>query len=252
MVPKDNAFTNSRVTNRLVVRESVTAPIIRTNNIIIEREVIIRDGATITNEASGNSAVVFTTGDQTINGVKTFMSAPIFQAGFVINSLVLTSLTATSATIDTLASTDIAVSGGITLPTSGGVATPLTYNEALSTSVDFSSGSFAGSQTVAVKLSRVGNSVTMNMSELSVLGNGAGGVFLSTAIPTQFRPPENFTALIWVTDNNTDQLGRVTVASTGIFSVDKTAVVGAAVENALFTGGGGFMGFNAFVLSWSV
>lgn len=145
---------------------------------------------------------------------------------------------------------DLTVTGGILLPTAGGTASSLNFYQSLLTSVDFTSGAFSGTQPVSVKLSRVGDSVTANISELSVLGNGGSGTFLSTAIPAQFRPAQTVTSLIWVSDNNTDMLGRVTVLTSGILNVDRASVIGANVENAAFTGGAGLMGFNGICLSW--
>ncbi len=157
-----------------------------------------------------------------------------------------------SAKVRDLTVDDLTVLNTIVLPTPGGSASALNFYQVLSTSVDFTSGAFSGTQMVPVKLTRIGDSVTANIGELSVIGNGSTGTFLSTAIPAQFRPAQNLTGLIWVTDNNTDMLGRINVNVSGTLSVDRGSVIGAAVENAVFTGGAGLMGFNGFSLSWCV
>ncbi len=88
MVPKDNSYTNVNVVNRLIVRESISVP-----NIVVLQSIVLGENATIIKESSSEngqgSNVVFTSGDQTISGVKTFVDTPIFLNSFGFSSLTL-------------------------------------------------------------------------------------------------------------------------------------------------------------------
>ncbi len=112
-----------------------------------------------------------------------------------IQSAELVVTSTNSARAKDLTVDDLVVLNTFLLPTTGGTASPLTFYQELSSTVDFTSAAFNGTQTVAVKLTRVGNLVSMTLSGFEVLGNGVGGVISAAAgsIPSQFRPAESVT-----------------------------------------------------------
>lgn len=264
MVPKDNEYTNLRVAKRLVVGEAITTPTINTQDITVHRNIVLTENATITRESGSSevpqSNVVFTTGDQTIGGVKTFVETPVFSNGGVV----LTSSDQTINGVKTFVETPIfPTNGGIVLtsgdqtiggaktftdattfgtsvllPTSGGTPTALTFYEELSTTVDFTSGMFAGALTANVQFTRVGNMVTMLLSSATTTANGTPGVLTSTVIPARFRPNVSINATMQISDGGI-KLGSVSVsggAFGGVISIGKATPSGSDIFFGNFTG----------------
>jgi len=215
--------------DRLVARNSISTRSLTTDDLIVGRSIVLTGTATIEQEStSGGSTpsnVVLTSGDQTINGVKTFVAAPVF-------------------------------SSGITLPTTGGVPSPLTFYQRFTGSIDFTSTAFAGTQTIVCHFARIGDIVTMSVKRLISFGSGANGLINGTAIPSQFWPLEEVRIPITVIDGSElDMAGFFQVNQSGISQIARGLV---AVNFGLevlafrpFEGNVlGFVGFQPFSVSW--
>ncbi len=306
-VPKDNAFTNIGVHDRLIVRESISTPTINTQNIVVQQNIVLTENATIVNQsASSNSAVVFTTGDQTISGVKTFLDTPIFANGSFVStsgdqtidgsktftSPLITSATSnqivlgptnTSTTLnavtpsssrvysiqDSGADANFVMSEGpqtvngatifgtsISLPTSGGVPTPLSFFEEFSSTLDFTSNAFSGTISIAYNIVRIGSLVVMTMAGIDLTAaSGSPGLIDSgfSVIPARFRftntNPLNaiFKAYVGATSNSTQLAGIVrTTSASGRFIFS----AGPADGNQFAATGN--LGINPFTMAWTL
>lgn len=85
MIPKDNAFTNATLADHLLARKCISGPLIQGQTIRVSENLILGEHATITNENSSLGAVVLTTGDQSITGVKTFLDPIVLSGGIQLD-----------------------------------------------------------------------------------------------------------------------------------------------------------------------
>lgn len=222
MIPADNLKTNFTVDKILLVKGSIVTPLLKTGAITI-------DGKTLDQILS-----------ETVPNIDT------------------TNLVATNLTSENITSTNITTSN-LFLPTTGGVPTSLTYYEEFVGTTTFTSTAFAGTQTVDMLLTRVGNMVTMQLSGISVTGTGVQGAITNNAsgvpLPTRFMPRSaggDSIFVIQVRDNNVPMPGRFTLSTNGFFNVVKSTVSGSNLFINVAFSGVGVTGFAKFSISWIV
>jgi hypothetical protein len=143
-------------------------------------------------------------------------------------------------------------SGGITLPTSGGVTkSVLNYYEVADLlSVPFT-GIWAASQNINVGVSRLGNIVTLTaFGNVSAAVTGAHVISGPTGVvPSRFRPPNNITSSIIVLNNSADAFGTVQIASNGNINI-YNGPFGSSGGTFTASGNGGFYAFTiSYVIS---
>lgn len=136
----------------------------------------------------------------------------------------------------------IRIQSTLLLPTSGGTPTSLDYYEDYSYSATFS-GIWASSQTVTVRIVRVGKLVTMQFPYLNVAATTAAGINMDTAIPARFRPAVDQMFTIDVFNNSARVFANLFTNTSGgggfyggIFGTSFTA--------------SGTGGWNSFSVSW--
>ena len=261
LVPRDNIFSNLTVTQILVAQEKLAALLVEAQNITSSENKSITANTIVANTIVSNTAefktltLTDTSNQLTLgNGTTILISAPtpVSNVTYTIPdvganaSFVMTSGAQTINGVKTF-------STGILLPTTGGTPTELSYNEVLVTTIDFTSDSFAGTQPANIRLSRVGNTVSLTAETFLVAGNGTPGNFLATdAIPARFRPStNNIIGFASVQDGLVATLGQILVATTGQIIASRTTVSGANIENSQFAGVGE-IGYNSFSMSWTV
>ena len=141
---------------------------------------------------------------------------------------------------------NLAVTGGLKLPTTGGTASSLNHYEEFSFTTNF--GGCASYPGVNVKLVRVGRLVTMSVTSYTNFLATSTGYFVSmTAIPSQFRPTfeQHQRIGIYRTAPGDEQsTGAVSMTSAGIISVGTDKYYG-------FTAGT-YGGFAPFGMSWVI
>jgi hypothetical protein len=226
-----------------------------------------------------NADVVLTAGTQTIGGAKTFSSTITDTA--LTNQLILgaaTNITLTAPapaasrvyTIpDVLSAASFVMTAGtqtiagaktfstsITLPTSGGTATALTYYEQFTSTVTFQGPFNGGNQTVDIQITRIGNMVTVNLNGVVATGNGvsSGIASVSAPFPARFQPATLKAFVSAVQDNGQTISGLIFVTG-GSFSISRGIVTGADVRllPGLFTGTvAQTIGFSDRSMSWLV
>ncbi len=120
-----------------------------------------------------------------------------------IQSAELVVTSSSSGKIKDLTVDDLTILNTMILPTPGGTASSLNFYQEFSGTVDFTSTAFNGTQTVAVKLTRIGNKVTMLLSGFEAANNTLAGTIDAAAgsIPAQFRPSESITLPMMVIFN---------------------------------------------------
>lgn len=121
--------------------------------------------------------------------------------------------------------TGAATVGSLILPTSGGTATPLTYNEVYTNAAfvwNTGTGYQQTSVTISITLQRIGNIVVLHIPAFTVLGNGgAGSVFVSSNLPARFMPSaSNVNTAQYVVLNGTG-------STNGMFVLNYLGTVGA-------------------------
>jgi hypothetical protein len=132
--------------------------------------------------------------------------------------------------------------GGLSLPTVGGVITPLTYyEEYVLASASITGGSVTTN--INIKFNRIGSTVHMNVPGFSP-GNIATFLSLATGIPTRFRPGTDKHIPIMVIKNTTDIFGSCYIYTGGVFNIY------AGVTTATWGGVSG--GVPGFTTSWNI
>lgn len=148
---------------------------------------------------------------------------------------------------------DLTIVGNLYLPTSGGTASSLNFYQEFTGTVNFTSDSFAGTLSSGVRLTRIGNVVTMMLQEASTLGNGTVGALQSSAIPAQFQPAELFIIPgVTAIDNNVECAAFLRFQSGGTFTV-QVGINGVFLPNKLSPfawTGSGMVGIKAVAMSW--
>ncbi len=237
MVPKDNHFTNMVVDKTLVVGKSiatltvsanvVSAGDIQTNDIVVGRNLTLTEGASITGLPSSTidpTNFVTLTGDQTISGVKTFATVPVF-------------------------------SQGLLLATEGGVPTPLTFYQRITEIITFSSPALVVPRTTSCHFVRIGDAVTMTVRGFVGVGTGVSGIITGAAIPTQFWPVEEFKIpIVAFEDAESEIVGIFILHTDGTSEMSRgLRVASDVVASRPFVGAAlSLLGCQGFTTSWVV
>lgn len=276
MVPKDQAYTNLTVTDTFVARKSIVTPLVIANRLQIDHDITLSENASIIIQNNANTNVVFTTGDQTIDGVKTFTAAPTFLSGVILgegNTITLNAPTPAASRVYSLADVgsdasfvmtegDQTINGAktfgtsILLPTTGGIPTPLTFYQRITTTITFTSAALVIPRTTSCHLVRIGDTVTMTVRGFGGVGSGSPGTITGSAIPTQFRPVENVDIPIVVQENGELELAGFFHLATDGTSEMSRGVVTTVLGNDLlaarpFAGTAlGILGCQGFTASW--
>jgi len=110
---------------------------------------------------------------------------------------------------------------GTYLQTSGGTPAHLNYyeEEEDSTTYDWT-GAWASNQDAILSITRVGKNVTINIYSTPAAANtGAGQISLTANLPSKYRPTNDYNIPVVITDNGTDEIGRIEVnATSGLVS----------------------------------
>jgi hypothetical protein len=185
-----SALTITPTTNQLVLGTTNTTTISSTAP-AASRVVTLPDAGT-------NSSILLTEGSQTINGSKTFSVSTAFTG----------------------------VSGGITLPTTGGTPATLDFYELTSYSTTFSAGTGAVSASFTINIVRMGVMVTMLIPGISITG-GAGTynqISSVTAMAARFCPGNSRVIVARVHNNGgtANGYGVIQVQASGVFNIFRT------------------------------
>lgn len=281
MVPKDQAYTNLTVADTFVARKSIVTPLVIADRLQIDHDIILSANATITTQNNANANVVFTTGNQTIGGVKTFTDSVTLSGTsnqLVLgdgNTITLTAPTPAASLVYSLPDVGSAASfvmtegaqtingattfgTSILLPTTGGIPTPLTFYQRITETITFTSPSFAAPRTTSCHFVRIGDTVTMSMKAFVGVGNGVAGTITGSAIPTQFWPVEDVRIPMDVFEGGEPELAgffRLTTAGTSEISrgVVITVLGTDLLASRPFVGTAlGLLGCQGFTTSWVV
>ncbi|MDR3561668.1 MAG: hypothetical protein P4N59_09560 [Negativicutes bacterium] len=140
----------------------------------------------------------------------------------------------------------LSLTGGITLPTTGGTASALNYYEEYTHTIPYSGTTILPS--VVHTIVRIGKQVTMTVSTGYVATATLSGYFSTfTALPARFCPLDaQIVAVIRVTNANAYAFGTIAVNSSGFFTVSN-----GPDDGGLFTNSG-LAGIQPFSVSWCV
>jgi hypothetical protein len=155
----------------------------------------------------------------------------------------------------TLDGVDLVLSGstGITFPTIGGVAVPLSYYEYYSNNITLS-GIWAGNETAIINITRTGSDVHIWLGG-GILANATTSAVISApagSIPTRFLGLNDG---VWssfaripflIRDNGTDKLGNITINQDGSFTIS------AGPSTVTAFAGSGASGFPGQGFGWSL
>ncbi len=113
------------------------------------------------------------------------------------------------------------LSGGLTLPTSGGTASTLNYYEEYSDDSLTFSGIWAAAEVANIRIIRVGNIVHLYIKGNNDTATTAAVLTLSAALPSRFRPTSSTSLYfpIWVYDNATWKAGDITITNAGAVTI---------------------------------
>ena len=240
-------------------------------------------------DTGANSQFVMTDGAQTINGIKTFSSAPVFPALSLpsitltntSNQIALTTASAgnplitvtapaaaaartytipdaggaasfvMSASNQTIAN-NITFSGNVLLATSGGTAANLNYYEEFTSTMGFT-GPFTGTINANFSIVRIGKVVAFNCAGVPVTSASGSASAIQTsagAIPARFLPTVNGNPLI--------PFGVVAVGQSNSTAVNVVVVISSNGSVLLWNGlngtnfaNTGSVAVNNFVYAWN-
>lgn len=151
-------------------------------------------------DAGADCQFVMAAGTQTISGSKTFSVSTAFTG----------------------------VSGGITLPTTGGTPATLDFYESTSYTTTFSAGSApsAVSGSFTINIVRMGVMVLMLIPGISITGGGGSynNITSDTAMAARFRPANSRVIVVRVHNNGgtANGYGVIQLLSTGVFNIFRT------------------------------
>ena len=137
------------------------------------------------------------------------------------------------------------VGDSIYLPTSGGTASGLNFYEEYLHSTNFS-GIWASPQAGTIKITRIGRQITLFIPELYVIANTSATIAMATILPARFRPSDNCSNSVRVTDNNVSLFGTIKVYMDG-----NIAISAGASLSAVFSGVGS-SGLNGSSIVYSI
>ncbi len=232
-----------------------------------------------------NANFIMSEGAQTINGVKTFTSAPVFPA-LSLTNILLTNVTnqiamgtgnlitvnaptpAASRTYtmpDVLADASFVMtqgnqtiaanktfSGNILLATTGGTPANLNfYSETTQTPFALTGPFSVSPQNTTVRYVRIGINVTMIFTGFTVAPGGVASAIVSTTlIPAEYRPVETFREFTSVRNNGDDSVGNMEVNTSGVLTFWRVQNFNAT--QVTLQNGGASVGVISFAKSWRV
>lgn len=257
MVPSDLERECLTVNNVLLVRGKLVTPLIQAREIIVNGQTLDA-GLNTSNITTGHITITGTSNQITLgSGQTTTINAPTPNLS---NIYTFPDIGTNADVVLTEGAQTVNGEKTIThllLPTTGGIPTPLTFYEEFVGTVDFTSLAFAGTQTVNIFLTRVGNMVVMQLSGISVAGSGVAGSFSTVPsgvpIPDRFRPSlvgSAPTYVIQVVDNFVPMPGLFTITTAGFFTIVKSVVSGSNLFLNITFSGMGTVGYNKFSISW--
>ncbi|MFA5695932.1 MAG: hypothetical protein WC917_00500 [Bacilli bacterium] len=163
-------------------------------------------------------------------------SGGIYASKAIINGSTTDSSSITTGAIITAGGAAIGkklyVGTGIYLPTSGGTASELNFNEENYSHTTTISGIWASAQNITIYCHRIGNHVTLQFISTSATANTASVITLDTVLPPRFRPTIGIVKEALVDDNGTFKHGAVSIGSTGAIQW------GTSYFNTTFAGSG--------------
>lgn len=231
-----------------------------------------------------NASFVMTEGAQTINGVKTFTSAPVLPASSLPaitltnvtnqitlgtgNQIVLTAptpaATRTYTVPDVLANASFVMtagaqtiagaktfSNGVVFGTAGGTPTNLNfYSEVTQTPFTLTGNVLAAPVNVTINLVRIGKLVILQFTGFtSATGGAASTIVSSSTINTEFRPAITVQDMINVLNSTSDTVGLSEVATTGVMTFYRASAIGNTVNTFAAAG---TVGIRSFASAWLV
>jgi hypothetical protein len=215
---------------------------------------------TYTIPAIASSNFILSEGAQTINGVKTFGSAPVLtpltasQAVVTDASKNLASLQyATTSTASTLVQRDafsdiylasLRPSVGIYLPNPTGGSVPVLdhYEEYDASSDGVYQGIWASNQTATINFIRIGRQVTIVFTQINAAATISSVITWSGFVKTRFQPVIDFYGPAVIINNSSTQNagGRIKVSAVGVITIGASSTGG----NFTASGNGGIAGFS--------
>lgn len=186
------------------------------------------------------ASFVMTEVAQTINGVKTFSGANIHSGINTFSNTTDSTSTGTGAIVTSggLGVAKTAYFGtGVFLPTTGGTASVLDYNEKTSFSTAFTQGGVS-TASLTVYVERKGARVTIAIPNMTINSPAAGATIVNnTAIPARFRPTNDCQFNCNTYDGAAYVVGLAVVSTAGIITIYKDAAnVAATFTNGVNTG----------------
>lgn len=224
LVPKDGSFSN------VVVQKQITTPMVRATDVLVESSLVLGNGATIVSEPSSNGVI----GSETMN-------AGTLNAT-TINTTTINTTTANNLITNTTGLNVLFVNLGIT-----GASSPLSYYEALTTTLDFTSSMYTGAKTCTVNLTRIGNAVIATFQGFTVSVTGGAGILSATGLNSRFVPVADLTAVGWTIQGGGPSTGdsKMTIQTNGNVTIFGT--VSGGNFSSILT-----VGIPTFSTSWNV
>lgn len=277
MVPSDSSKTNASITDSFIARQRITTPSLFVNNINLGLT-SLTSSAESSQTFSLPDSFVLTSGDQTVNGLKTLTQT--LTLSNTSNQIILG-----SGQTFTITAPSPAASLVYTIPDVGGdtyflMANPdesINGKKMFRKGIEFLKGSgklnhyssFTGTLTFTssfrssfppctLLLERVGRSVTMTLSSTQALPDKPfeiSSIFSLSAIPEEFRPSEELTERVTVMNDGILMEGVCSIAPNGFISMSRLWVEqeGPTITSSEFSGSGqSEYGFRAIHSSWCV
>ncbi len=219
LVPKDGSFSN------VVVQKQITTPMVRATDVVVESTLTLGNGANIVSVPNTNNVI----------------SAETMNAG-TLNATTINTTTQNALVTNTTGLNVLFINLGIT-----GSSSPLSYYEALTTTLDFSSSMYTGTQTCTVNITRIGNSVTVVFQGFSAHVTGVDGKLAATGFPSRFLPLVDMNATAFTIQGG----GDVTVASRMVVQTNGNVTIFGTVSGGDFNALSN-VGIVTFTTSWNV